>query len=65
MTSAQRSMLFNLIGRLTLRLVELESIGVTVVPFSPGKFISFSLPIILFVSSFLVPYPEKIHKILS
>lgn len=35
--NAQRFMLFNLIGRLTPRLVELESIDVIVEPFSPGK----------------------------
>lgn len=37
--NALRSMLFNLIGRLILKLVELESIDVTVEPFSPGNFL--------------------------
>ncbi|KAF2314831.1 hypothetical protein GH714_036843 [Hevea brasiliensis] len=41
--SVQRSMLFNQIGRLTLKPVELESIDVTVEPFSPGIFLSFFL----------------------
>lgn len=35
-----RFMLFNLIGRLTLKLVELENIDVIVVPFFPGKIVS-------------------------
>lgn len=38
--NAQRFMLFNLIGRLTLKLVELESIDVTAAHFSPGKIAS-------------------------
>ena len=37
--NAQRSMLFNQIGRLTPKPVEQESIDVTVEPFSPGKFL--------------------------
>jgi len=36
--NAQRSMLFNQIGRLTLKPVEQESTDVTVEPFSPGEF---------------------------
>lgn len=35
-----RFMLFNLIGRLTLKLVELENIDVIVVHFFPGKIVS-------------------------
>lgn len=36
-TSAPRSMLFNLIGKLTPKPVVQESIDVTVEPFSPGE----------------------------
>jgi len=39
--NAQRSMLFNQIGRLTLKPVEQESTDVTVEPFSPGEFFLF------------------------
>lgn len=35
--NALRSMLFSLIGRLTLKLVGLENIDATVEPFSPGR----------------------------
>ena len=40
--NVQRFMLFNPIGRLILRLVELESINVIVEPFSPGKIQNFN-----------------------
>lgn len=38
--NAPKFMLFNLIGKRTLKPVVLESIGVTVVPFFPGKIAS-------------------------
>lgn len=41
-TSAQRSMLFSQIGKLTLKPVVLESIDVIVEPFFPGKFFTYS-----------------------
>jgi len=45
-TNALRSMLFNLIGRLTLKPVGLENIDVTAEPFSPG----FNFPFLFFFS---------------
>lgn len=38
--NAQRSMLFNLIGKLILKPVVQENIDVTVEPFSPGRTVS-------------------------
>ena len=57
-TSAQRSMLFNLIGRLTLKPVALESIDVTVEPFFPGTYnkllIIHSSSSIIYIYSFFI-----------